>query len=344
MGFYSSVRCDSVLGPVYIAEAQPRGAMGIQRILSFRFSRDEVAARGACLHFFDTTSHLESPSSCRWVPNVRGKIENPLVYAGLGSFILTPGNKARGATAGTSVERLARIQNLYLNASEKLNRSKRMIDAVCSILGLGRRVRNEAVITCKRMLRLQTAVDVMLPDIAGVCLFLSGRSDYHCRPITLREIASAMKRLGHRSSYRSMSRAFRTLQTELRFRLKARRSEDYAPFIVERLLQRGRIGGESLSRIDLAEYRILLLKHTFSLLRAMDNFVRGGRSPYALAASSVYVASKMIQREHGLRLVFTQKSVSSATGVDEFTIREQVGYIRRICGQSQGMGDRRAQD
>ena len=63
-----------------------------------------------------------------------------------------------------------------------------------------------------------------------------------------------------------------------------------------------------------------------------------------LAASSVYVASKMIQREHGLRLVFTQKSVSNATGVDEFTIREQVGYIRRICKQSQGMGDRRAQD
>jgi len=265
------------------------------------------------------------------VPDARGKIDNPLVYTGLGSFISKARTEPRGATVCTPVDRLVRIQNIYVSASEKLNRSKRTIDAACDVLGLGRHVRNEGVIACKRMLRLQTAADIMLADLAGVSLFLACRSEYGARPITLRQIATAMKKLGHKSSYRSMSRAFRMLQKGLRFRLEARRSEDYVPFVVEKVLQGGKIRRRNLAGIDPAEYRLLLLRCAFSVLKGMDRFVRGGRSPYALAASSVYVASKIIQSEHGLKLVFTQTSISQATGVDEFTIREQVGYIRKSC-------------
>jgi len=265
------------------------------------------------------------------VPDAKGKTDNPLDYTGLGSFISKARTGPRGATVCTPVDRLLRIQNIYVSASEKLNRSKRTVDAACDVLGLGRHVRNEAVIACKRMLRLQTAADMMLPDLVGVSLFLACRSEYGARPITLRQIATAMKKLGHKSSYRSMSRAFRMLQKGLRFRLEVRRSEDYVPFVVEKVLQSGKIRKRNLARIDQAQYRLLLLRCAVSVLKGMDRFVRGGRSPYALAASSVYVASKIIQSEHGLKPVFTQTSISQAAGVDEFTIREQVGYIRKSC-------------
>ena len=67
-----------------------------------------------------------------------------------------------------------------------------------------------------------------------------------------------------------------------------------------------------------------------AVLNMIPSSKRGGRNPFIFAVSAAYASDRLIAKEHDKRSVMTQKLVSSATQVAEYSIRDHFGMIKKI--------------
>lgn len=227
-------------------------------------------------------------------------------------------------------QRLRKIQNVYIMSSNKFLRAKHILLDACHILNLPKVSINHSMEICRKILQKITIPISALPNIVGIALYISSQENIYSRPLTFRSISLALKKLGHRVSFRSLSKTYRKVQYAIKIRNKMRRSEDYIQPIIDKIVTDGKLRKKIENRWNVIHYTYKIKEASENILKFFDNKKRGGRSPYVFAVSSIYVAERYISKREGRKTCLTQKILANITGVAEYSIRENSNYIKKM--------------
>ncbi|MFW9851664.1 MAG: hypothetical protein ACFFDS_01835 [Candidatus Thorarchaeota archaeon] len=164
--------------------------------------------------------------------------------------------------------------------------------------------------------------------LSAMALLLSVRESAHNCPLTLKEIVTTYRSLGHRV----LGKNLLSLMQDLNIKSPSagiRRSEDYvfricslicrSPNIKERI--------EKKYKIDVFVYEKILQLLCLKILERIPNINRGGKRPYPFSAASAYVADKLLAKKINSSSALTQKLVAQSTNVAEFTIRDHAEFM-----------------
>lgn len=193
-----------------------------------------------------------------------------------------------------------------------------LLNRVAELLRLPNSVRDRAAYLYRKMAKMSAKKRPSSTTLLMVCLLNAVRESTTPDPPRLHEIAKVFKQVGHGVSARKFIKAGLFCDA-LGLKLRVQKSETYLPKIIRRIV--GTVRGDSpFSEWDRYEER--LLRTGFDILRGIDSVDRGGRDPYALAASTIYAADRKLASSRRAKPQLTQKIVSRASGVAEYTIRE----------------------
>ncbi|HID90801.1 TPA: hypothetical protein EYP44_02445 [Candidatus Bathyarchaeota archaeon] len=266
--------------------------------------------------------------------------ERPDSVGGLGSYIgywlsdslvdvqgrpLTPSRRGQ-------YMRLRFLYNrrLRLTGCETDYRALCLLGHVAELLRLPRSARDRAAYLYKRLRRGRQRGPSSVALIL-VCLLSAIRESTMPDPPTLHEVIRAFSRIGYRIPVKRFIKACLFCDA-LGLKVRAQRSETYLRKVTRRVVS---LIGEDLSPIDRDRWEERLLEAGLRILGRISSAERGGRDPYALAATAAYAAYKELASELK-RPRLTQKVVAKATGVAEYTIREHwVKLFRRVNHQPQ---------
>ena len=71
-------------------------------------------------------------------------------------------------------------------------------------------------------------------------------------------------------------------------------------------------------------------------LRSLTNWDRGGRNPFILTGAIIYLADKLLSKEFNQKALLTQKIISIATDIAEYSIRDHyVNLLKPIFIQKE---------
>ena len=159
------------------------------------------------------------------------------------------------------------------------------------------------------------------PVLMTVALFLAIRE--RREPVTLQEVVAAFRQLGHRIPLNKVMRSIEILKKSPGIELIRRKSEDYIPRLVSKIVRDPDVSVRLKRRFwTLSEYQSLLLNTSNTLLENISPEQRGGRHPYIFAASVLYGADLLIAKTSGRRPVLTQKLLAKIVNVAEYSIRD----------------------
>ena len=142
-------------------------------------------------------------------------------------------------------------------------------------------------------------------------------------PVTLQEVISVFGQLGHRITPKKVIRGIEILKKCPGIELIQRRSEDYIPRLVSKIIKHP----EVILRIHRRfwtplEYHSLLVKTAYTLLEKVTPEQRGGRHPYIFAVSVLYGSDLLIAKKFERGSVLTQKLLAKIMNVAEYSIRD----------------------
>ena len=230
----------------------------------------------------------------------------------------------------TMDQRLKKIQNVYIMSSNKFLKAKHILLDACHILNLPKFSINYSMEICKKIFQKINISISALPNIVGIALYISSQENIYSRPLTFKEISIALRKLGHRVSFKSLSKTYRKTQYFIKIKNKIRKSEDYIQPLIDKIVRSEKIKEKIESRWDLLNYIQKLKETSNDILKIFDSKARGGRSPYVFAVSSLYVAEHYMSKKEGKKPCFTQKILAEIAGVAEYSIRENSSYIKKI--------------
>ena len=158
-----------------------------------------------------------------------------------------------------------------------------------------------------------------------ISIFFSVRKENHNAPITIKEISEAFQNFGHRVNPRLILRDGIKYKHHLTKDAPPHKCEDYITRLIwdvmnhneleERLIKKG-------SRWSKKEYHIELTKKCREILKTLTFRVRGGRNPFILTGAVIYLADKLLAKENKKKAILTQKIISEATKIAEYSIRD----------------------
>ncbi|MEJ2250531.1 MAG: hypothetical protein P8Y97_12870 [Candidatus Lokiarchaeota archaeon] len=191
-------------------------------------------------------------------------------------------------------------------------------------MDLNKTIKSNAAYFYKKIIKNERKVINNISLIA-FCIFYAARKENHNAPITIREITNVFQNFGHRVNPRLILRDGLEYKKYLRFNNIPHKSEDYVNRLVnevgnykslqKRLKRKG-------STWNSKKYQILLLKKCHYIMKSLPNWQRGGRNPFILTAAIIYLADKLLAKEFNKKSILTQKIISQATQIAEYSIRD----------------------
>ena len=70
------------------------------------------------------------------------------------------------------------------------------------------------------------------------------------------------------------------------------------------------------------DFQNILTQKCREILEKLTNWHRGGRNPFILTGAVIYLADKLLAQESNQKTVLTQKFISDATNIAEYSIRD----------------------
>ena len=253
---------------------------------------------------------------------------------GLGSFIDYENSKylkdKTGKPLPPSEQKLFRrlkknyAQFLRIKNHETEYRIFNILNKISLYLNLNKNLRNNAAYYYKKIIRNEEKIINNISLIA-FCIFHAVRKEYHNAPITINEIAKAFQNFGHRVNPRLILRDGIRYKHHLNNESIPHKSEDYAirltnqvinhKDLLERLEKKGVLWSKN-------EFQNKLLKKCRKILKELSIWHRGGRNPFILSGAIIYLADKLLAKEYNQKAVLTQKIISDATHIAEYSIRD----------------------
>ncbi len=112
---------------------------------------------------------------------------------------------------------------------------------------------------------------------------------------------------------------------------EVRRPEDYVPRVLSMLMNSEKVLKKVIARgWSPKMYENALRDKILEVLEMIPTSRRGGRNPYIFTVSAAYASDRLIADNHGRRSVLTQKLISEATEVAEYSIRDHFGMMKKV--------------
>jgi transcription initiation factor TFIIIB Brf1 subunit/transcription initiation factor TFIIB len=253
---------------------------------------------------------------------------------GLGSFIDYENSKylkdKTGRPLPPNEQKLFRrlkknyAQFLRIKNHETEYRIFNILNKISLYLNLNKNLRNNAAYYYKKIIRNEKKIINNISLIA-FCIFHAVRKEYHNAPITINEISKAFQNFGHRVNPRLILRDGIRYKHHLNIDSIPHKSEDYVirltnqvinnKSLSERLEKKGVLWSEN-------EFQNKLLKKCRKILKELPIWQRGGRNPFILTGAIIYLADKLLAKDYKQKAVLTQKIISEATNIAEYSIRD----------------------
>ena len=162
-------------------------------------------------------------------------------------------------------------------------------------------------------------------SLIAFCIFFAARKEFHNAPITINEISNAFQNFGHRVNPRLILRDGIKYKHHLNDGSTPHKSEDYLirlideiikhKYLKERLVKKGVFWSE-------IEFQNNLIMKCRQILTELPLWQRGGRNPFILTGAVIYLADKLLAKEYDQKSILTQKIISEATKIAEYSIRD----------------------
>ena len=199
-----------------------------------------------------------------------------------------------------------------------------ILNKISIYLKLNKNIKNNAAYYYKKILRNEKKVINNISLIA-FCIFYAAREENHNAPITINEIARAFQNFGHRVNPRLILRDGLTYKKYLNKETKHHKSEDYMVRLINQVINYDDLD-DRLKKKEIKwskfEYEKILTFKCKKILQNLSYWERGGRNPFILMGAIIYLADKLIGRDYNQKTVLTQKIISQATGIAEYSIRD----------------------
>ncbi|MFX1260415.1 MAG: hypothetical protein ACFFAN_21405 [Promethearchaeota archaeon] len=199
-----------------------------------------------------------------------------------------------------------------------------ILNKIALYLNLNKNIRNISAYYYKKILKNEKKVINNISLIA-FCIFYAARKESHNAPITINEICKAFQNFGHRVTSRLILRDGIKYKRYLSKDVNPHKSEDYITRLIDdvinhkdlekRLIKKGSYWSKK-------EFQIKLTVKCREMLNILTLRHRGGRNPFILAGAIVYLADKLLAKEFNQKSILTQKIISEATKIAEYSIRD----------------------
>jgi len=191
-------------------------------------------------------------------------------------------------------------------------------------LNLNRNIRNNAAYLYKKILKTNNKIINNISLIA-FCIFYAARKENHNAPITINEISEAFQNFGHRVNPRLILRDGLTYKNVISNKLKPHKSEDYLIRLTSEIFNHPELefrlkkkGNNWIKK----EFQNIITIKSREILTNLNIWQRGGRNPFILTAAIIYLADKLIAKKYNQKAILTQKLISEATKIAEYSIRD----------------------
>ncbi|MHA1991272.1 MAG: hypothetical protein ACW98A_09940 [Candidatus Hodarchaeales archaeon] len=253
---------------------------------------------------------------------------------GLGSFIDYENSKylkdKTGRLLPPNEQKLFRrlkknyAQFLRIKNHETEYRIFNILNKVSLYLNLNKTIRNNSAYYYKKILKNEQKVINNISLIA-FCIFHAVRKEYHNAPFTINEIAKAFQNFGHRVNPRLILRDGIRYKHHLKNESVPHKSEDYLIRLTNQVINHKDLSERLEKKRSVwikDEFQNKLLKKCREILIELPLWQRGGRNPFILTGAIIYLADKLLARENKLKTILTQKIISEATNIAEYSIRD----------------------
>lgn len=245
--------------------------------------------------------------------------ENSIYLRDKSGKLLTPNDQKLYRRLKKNYAQFLRIKN-----HETEYRIFNILNKVSSNLNLNKSIRNNAAYFFKKITKSEKKVINHISLIA-FCIFYAAREENHNAPVTINEISSAFQIYGHRVNPRLILRDGINYKKYLTKKSVPHKSEDYLVRLINEI-----IGHNELEE-RLYKKGVFWLKKEFQnkltikcreILKKLSLRDRGGRNPFILTGAIIYLADKLLAKNFNQKSVLTQKLISEATKIAEYSIRD----------------------
>ncbi len=220
--------------------------------------------------------------------------------------------------------KLNRIYNFRarIRHKESQYRVLKSLNRAVTLLHLSDKIKQRAAYIYRTSLKHINQNEILThPVLMVAALFIAIRE--RRAPVTLQEVMKVFGQLGHRIPPRKVIRGIELLKKSPGIELVQRKSEDYIPRLVSKVLKHPEVILRIKRRFWTSfEYQTLIMKTANTLLEIVTTEQRGGRHPYIFATSVLYGADLLIAKQFERRSVLTQKLLAKIANVAEYSIRD----------------------
>jgi len=215
-------------------------------------------------------------------------------------------------------------QFLRIKNHETEYRIFNILNKISIYLNLNRNIRNNAAYYYKKIIKNEERVINNISLIA-FCIFYAARKEFHNAPITINEISKAFQNFGHRVNPRLILRDGIRYKLHISKESQPHKSEDYLIRLIDEIINHKDVGFRISKKgitWTLREYQNNLLKKCREILNKLTQWHRGGRNPFILTGAIIYLADKLLAIDYRQKSILTQKLISEATNIAEYSIRD----------------------
>lgn len=215
-------------------------------------------------------------------------------------------------------------QFLRIKNHETEYRIFNILNKISLYLNLTKNIRNNAAYYYKKIVKNEEKVINNISLIA-FCIFFAARKEYHNAPITINEISKAFQNFGHRVNPRLILRDGIRYKRHLNNGSTPHKSEDYLIRLVDDVVKHNCLQERLMKKRvswSKTDFQNKLIGRCREILKQLPLRHRGGRNPFILTGAIIYLADKLLAKECDQKAILTQKIISEATDIAEYSIRD----------------------
>jgi len=215
-------------------------------------------------------------------------------------------------------------QFLRIKNHETEYRIFNILNKISIYLNLSKTIRNNAAYYYKKIIKNEPKIINNISLIA-FCIFYAARKEFHNAPITINEISNAFQNFGHRVNPRLILRDGIRYKKHISKDTHPHKSEDYLTRLIDAVIKHKDIE-ERLTKKGtdwkIEDFHNRLIQKCREVLNKLTLWHRGGRNPFILTGAIIYLADKLLASERDQKPILTQKLISEATNIAEYSIRD----------------------
>lgn len=234
-----------------------------------------------------------------------------------------PGFNFSGSTA--SYIKVISDHGVVDPGTKKYEYVSNIIERCAEALHLSSHIILDAKRISKKILKSPDLKRGMLPSVAATAVILACRFDGK-RPVSWRRLKAIMSNLGYSVRFRYVIDVETRSEERPRVDMKA-----YVRYFVKKTLADPNLLRRlAISHVPPIVYESKLESTAIEVLHRIGKVRFYGYSPFAISATSIYIAESLLSEREGRKRFFNLAEITRDLGVSRSTLREQITKFRKL--------------